>query len=105
MSKQVTTTRLTRQEKAWQIYEAGLVMKQTDDIYWVQSQEDPEQGYQVVFPIKKCECLYFLRTNDICKHWMAVQIVKLQEMKKVWHEMQVKALSKVGEVIQCKQES
>ncbi len=97
MSKQVT--KLTREEKAWQIYEAGLVMKQTDDIYWVQSQKDNTKGYQVVFPIKQCECMDFLRTQEVCKHWMAVQIVKMQEIKNVLQGIQVKALSKVGDVI------
>ena len=65
-TKQVV--KLTREDKALQLFQAGAVSKIRDDLYHVKSQNNPSVEYEVIPSMNVCACIDFERTGLPCKH-------------------------------------
>ena len=77
MSKQQQPLKLTREDKAVQLFQARAVSKSktSDDLYYVNSQENPRIAYQVIPSMNVCTCIDFERSGQACKHILATQIL------------------------------
>ena len=90
--------KLTREDKALQLFKAGAVSKISDDLYHVGSQKDPNLAYEVIPLIKVCTCVDFERTGQACKHVMATQIYRASQIFAVVTAVKIQALNQIGKV-------
>jgi hypothetical protein len=77
-SKQVV--KLTREDKALLLFQAGEVSKVSDDLYYVKSQKDAMVEYQVMPSLGVCTCIDFERNWLPCKHIIATQIFRTSQI-------------------------
>ena len=55
MNRQKQVVNLTREDKAFQLFQAGAVSKISDDLYYyVKSQKDPSKEYEVIPSMNVC---------------------------------------------------
>ena|SRR5215217_7227283 len=102
MSKQRTKqlVKLTREDKALQLFKAGAVSKISDDLYHVKSQKNPSIGYEVIPSMNVCSCIDFEMTGLPCKHVIAVQVFRTSQIAATLTIAKIEALSKIGVILQ-----
>jgi predicted nucleic acid-binding Zn finger protein len=89
----------TRADKALEIVQSGGVVRIHDDCYYVKSQNPKNnREYEVIPSMNVCNCEDFLRNGVPCKHCIAVQIHRTNQIQAVLLE----ALSKLGKVVKVK---
>jgi hypothetical protein len=93
------TVKKTKQEKAREIIEKGLIAPINDDIYFVTSQTNPSKGYEVNYVFHHCECkAKELYPTEDCKHLIAIGMMKTEKLQRAFSEAMVKAVKKLGGV-------
>jgi hypothetical protein len=93
--------KLTREDKALQLFKAGAVSKVKEDLYHVKSQsqkKDAAAEYEVIPSIGVCTCIDFERNGHACKHIIATQIFRTSQIAAVI-AAKIQALNKIGAVI------
>jgi hypothetical protein len=88
----------TRVDKALQLYQAGAVSKIRDDLYHVKSQKEPTIKYEVILSMNVCTGIDFERTGKPCKHVIAVQIHRTNQIAAVVTAAKISKLNKIGMV-------
>jgi hypothetical protein len=88
--------KLTREDKALQVFQAGAVSKIEDDLYYVKSQTNASVEYEVIPSMNVCNCEDFLRHGLPCKHVIAVQIYRTNQIAAVVTAAKIQALNKIG---------
>jgi hypothetical protein len=94
--------KLTREDKALELFKAGAVSKISDDLYRVRSQTNESTEYEVIPSMNVCTCIDFERTGLPCKHIIATQILRTSQIAAVVTAVKIQALSKIGAVIVAK---
>jgi hypothetical protein len=92
-TKQVV--KLTREDKALQLFQAGAVSKIRDDLYHVKSQNNPSVEYEVIPSMNVCACIDFERTGLRCKHVIATHVFRTSRIAAVVMAAKVQALNKI----------
>jgi hypothetical protein len=93
------SVRLTREDKALQLFQAGAVSKISDDLYHVRSQKDPMVEYEVIPSMNVCTCIDFERTGQACKHIIATQIFRTSQIAATLTAAKLSALNKMGTMV------
>lgn len=96
MKQNKINVKLTREDKALQLYQAGKVKKIHDDCYYVRSQTNEKIEYEVVPSIGACNCEDFLRTGLPCKHCIAVTLFRTAQIQAMMTIASIQALNKIG---------
>jgi SWIM zinc finger len=92
--------KLTREDKALQLFQAGAVSKISDDLYHVNSQKkDASVKYEVIPSMNVCTCIDFERTGRNCKHIIATQIFRTSQIAAALTAAKISALNKMGMVV------
>ena len=91
--------KLTREDKALQLFQAGAVSKIRDDLYHVKSQRDPTVVYEVIPSMNVCTCIDFERAGRACKHIIATQIWRTSQIAATLTAAKIQALNKIGKVV------
>jgi SWIM zinc finger len=99
MSQIKQLAKLTREDKALQLFQAGAVSKISDDLYHVKSHKDPHMQYEVIPSMNVCTCVDFERTGHACKHIIATQIYRTSQIAAALTAAKIQALNKVGKVV------
>jgi hypothetical protein len=87
--------KLAREDKALQLFKAGAVNKISDDLYHVRSQKNPSVKYEVIPSMNVCTCVDFERTGLACKHAIAVQIYRTNQIAAVVTAAKIQTLNKI----------
>jgi SWIM zinc finger len=93
-TKQVA--KLTREDKALQLFKASAVNRISDDLYHVRSQKNPSVVYEVTPSMNVCTCIDFERNGLPCKHVIAVQIYRSSQIAATLTAAKIEALNKIG---------
>jgi hypothetical protein len=91
--------RLTREDKALQLFKAGAVSRISDDLFYVKSQNDPGIEYEVIPSMNVCTCVDFERTGRSCKHIIAAQIFRTCQIAAALTAAKIQTPNKVGKVV------
>jgi SWIM zinc finger len=95
--------KLTREDKALQLFQAGAVSKISDDMYHVksqsQSQKNEKKEYEVIPSLGVCTCIDFERNGLPCKHVIATQIFRMSHIAAILTAAKIQTLNKIGVVI------
>jgi hypothetical protein len=97
MAKQQTKqlVKLTREDKALQLFQAGAVSKISDDLYHVRSQKEANLEYEVIPSINVCTCIDFERNGQVCKHVIATQIFRTNQIAAALTAAKIQAIGVV----------
>lgn len=97
MKQTKQTVKLTREDKALQLFQSGAVKKIHDDCYYVKSQNPKtSREYEVIPSMNVCNCEDFLRNGLPCKHCSAVQIWRTSQLAATITAAKIQALNKIG---------
>jgi SWIM zinc finger len=88
--------KLTREDKALQLFQAGAVSKIGDDLYHVKSQKNSGVKYEVIPSMNVCSCWDFEMIGLACKHVIAVQIYRTSQIAATLTAAKIQALNKIG---------
>ena len=99
IQKRKQIVKLTREDKALELFKAGAVSKISDDLYHVKSQADPSNEYEVIPSMNVCTCIDFEKRGLPCKHVIAVQIYRSSQIAAVVTAAKIQAVDKIGMVI------
>ena len=99
IQKRKQIVKLTREDKALQLFKAGAVTKISDDLYHVRSQKDPSTEYEVIPSMNVCTCVDFERTGYPCKHIVATQIWRTSQIAATLTAAKIQALNRIGRVV------
>lgn len=89
----------SKEEKAREIIEKGLIEPINDDVFFVTSQTNNNKGYEVIYTLKHCECKFKeLNPEEDCKHLLAIKMLKTSQLQKAFSDAMLKAVSKIGGV-------
>jgi hypothetical protein len=91
--------KLTREDKALQLFQAEAVSKISDDLCHVKSQKNPMVEYEVIPSMNVCTCVDFERNGQACKHIIATQIFRTSQIAATLTAAKISALNKTGMVI------
>jgi hypothetical protein len=91
--------KLTREDRALQLFQAGAISKISDVLYHVRSQKDASVEYEVIPSIGVCTCIDFERNGLPCKHIIATQIWRTSQIAATLTAAKIQALHKVGMVV------
>jgi hypothetical protein len=93
--------KLTREDKALQLSNAGAVSKDkiSDNLYHVKSEKDSSIEYEVIPSMNVCTCIDFERNGLPCKHVIAVQIYRTNQIAAVVTAAKIQALNGIGAVL------
>jgi SWIM zinc finger len=101
-TKQKQPVKLSREEKALQLFQAGAVKRIHDDCYMVRSQNpNPKNSreYEVIPSMNVCTCIDFERTGQNCKHAIATQLYRTSQIAAAVTAANLEAFSKFGKVV------
>jgi hypothetical protein len=93
--------KLTREDKAFQLFQAGAVSKISADLYRVKSQEKAKIEYEVIPSMNVCTYIDFERNGLPCKHIIATQIFGMSQIAATLTAAKIEALNKIGVVMTC----
>jgi uncharacterized Zn finger protein len=94
--------KLTREDKALELFQAGAVSKVKEDLYHVKSQSQKKDAaieYEVIPSIGICTCIDFERNGHACKHIIATQIFRTSQIAATITAAKISALNKMGKVV------
>jgi SWIM zinc finger len=91
--------KLTQEDKALQLFQAGAVIKARDDLYRVKCQKDPMVEYEVIPSMNVCTCVDFERNGRHCKHIIATQIWRTSQIAATLTAAKIQELNKIGKVV------
>jgi hypothetical protein len=91
--------KLTREDKALLLFQAGAVSKVKEDLYHVKSQKNPMVEYEVIPSMNVCTCIDFERNGHACKHIIATQIFRMSHIAAAIAAAKIQALNKMGTVV------
>jgi len=89
---------LTREDKALELFRAGAVSRISDDLYYVKSQKDRANEYEVIPSMNVCTCIDFEMTGLPCKHVIATQIYRSSMIAAAFTAAKIQALNRMGKV-------
>jgi hypothetical protein len=100
--KTTNTQTKTRADKALEIVQSGGVVRIHDDCYYVKSQNPrSNREYEVIPSMNVCNYEDFLRNGIPCKHCIAVQIYRTNQIATAITAAKLEALSKLGRVVKA----
>ena len=99
MNRQKQVVNLTREDKAFQLLQAGAVSKTSDDLYYVKSQKDPSKEYEVIPSMNVCTYVDCERAGQACKHIIATQIWRTGQIAAALTAAKIQTLNKVRAVV------
>ena len=88
--------KLTREDKALQLFQAGAVSKIGEDLHHVKSQKNSGVKYEVIPFMNVCSCWDFEMIGLACKHVIAVQIYRTSQIAATLTAAKIQALNKIG---------
>jgi hypothetical protein len=92
----VANQKLTKDQKAQQIFADGLVHEINKNEWLVASQANRNVVYNVYMPSRYCECLDHARTQQDCKHIKAIDIfVKQRKAALIINAVAERVMSRV----------